>query len=59
MLQILGETLPYNNLAELRERMADVSPNLTKYNEVEEANYFKQASELAQVSLFSSEETFS
>lgn len=47
--EILGEALPYSDLAELRERMSEVSPNLTRYNEVEDANYFKQSNELAQL----------
>jgi len=47
--EIVGEPLPYDNLEEIRGRMFDVSPNLVKYGDVEEANYFKQASELAQL----------
>lgn len=31
--------------------MAEISPNLTRYGDVEEANYFKQAVELAKVIL--------
>lgn len=29
--------------------MSEVSPNLTRYNEVEVANYFKQAAEMAKL----------
>jgi len=47
--EIVGDPLPYDNLEELRGRMFDVSPNLVKYGDIEEANYFKQASELAQL----------
>lgn len=43
-------TLPYDTLDEVRERLAEVSPNLVRYDDVEEANYFKQANELSQVS---------
>lgn len=34
----------------MRDRLAEVSPNLVRYGDVEEANYFAQASALAQVS---------
>jgi len=45
--EIVGAKLPYDNMTELHARMADISPNLTKLDTVEEANYFAQASELA------------
>lgn len=48
--QLAGVTLPYDTLDEVRGRLAEVSPNLVRYDDVEEANYFKQANELAQVS---------
>lgn len=41
--------LPYDNLDEVRARLAEVSPNLVRYDDVEGANYFKQANELASV----------
>ncbi|CAL4088981.1 unnamed protein product, partial [Meganyctiphanes norvegica] len=47
--EIVGAKLPYDNVAELQARMADVSPNLTKHGDVEEANYFAQATELAKI----------
>lgn len=47
---MLGVTLPYDDLDAVQERLFEVAPNLVKYDEVEEANYFKQATELAQVS---------
>jgi len=37
-------------LQQVRNRLAEVSPNLVRYGDVEDANYFKQAQELAQVS---------
>ncbi|XP_029386399.1 NADH-ubiquinone oxidoreductase 75 kDa subunit, mitochondrial isoform X2 [Echeneis naucrates] len=43
-----GVTLPYDTLNEVRARLAQVSPNLVRYDDIEEANYFKQAHELAQ-----------
>lgn len=49
--QVVGAQLPYDNLAEVRDRLTEVSPNLTRYGDVEEANYFAQASSLAQVKI--------
>ncbi|KAF2351730.1 NADH:ubiquinone oxidoreductase subunit G [Trinorchestia longiramus] len=46
--EVAGVALPYDELDELRGRMADISPNLTRYGEKEEANYFAQAAALAQ-----------
>jgi hypothetical protein len=48
-LQIVGHKLPYDSLHEIRHRLEEVSPNLTRYGEVEEANYFKQAADLSKV----------
>lgn len=45
--ELTGVTLPYDSLDEIRSRLAKVSPNLVRYDDVEEANYFKQANELA------------
>lgn len=47
--EILGHKLPYDTLNEVRQRLEEVSPNLTRYGEAEDANYFKQASELAKL----------
>lgn len=44
-----GMTLPYENLDQIRKRLEEVSPNLVRYDDVEEANYFKQANELSKV----------
>jgi NADH dehydrogenase (ubiquinone) Fe-S protein 1 len=41
--------LKYESINALRERMSEIAPNLTRYGDVEEANYFKQAQTLAQV----------
>ena len=46
---MLDQPLPYDTLTEIRSRLEDVAPNLTRYGEAEEANYFKQANELAKV----------
>ncbi|TNM94303.1 hypothetical protein fugu_002479 [Takifugu bimaculatus] len=45
--ELAGVTLPYDSLEEVQTRLAEVSPNLVRYDDVEEANYFKQANELA------------
>lgn len=40
--EILGNPLPYNNLESVRARLAEVSPTLTRYDQVEQANYFQE-----------------
>jgi len=45
--EVLGETLPYDTILQIRGRLAEVAPNLTRYGLVEEANYFAQAAQLA------------
>ncbi|KAJ3584669.1 hypothetical protein NHX12_015164 [Muraenolepis orangiensis] len=45
--ELAGVMLPYDTVDEVRSRLAQVSPNLTRYDDVEGANYFKQANELA------------
>jgi len=45
--QIAGKSLPYDDIDGVRMRMDEISPNLTRYNAVESANFFKQASEVA------------
>ncbi len=47
--QLAGVTLPYDTVDEVRRRLEEVSPNLVRYDDVEEANYFKQAHELSKV----------
>ncbi|KAL3831459.1 hypothetical protein ACJMK2_023206 [Sinanodonta woodiana] len=44
--EVAGSPLPYEKLQEVRDRLAEVSPNLTRYGDAENANYFKQAQEL-------------
>ncbi|XP_032386158.1 NADH-ubiquinone oxidoreductase 75 kDa subunit, mitochondrial isoform X1 [Etheostoma spectabile] len=46
--ELAGVTLPYDTLDEVRDRLAEVSPNLLRYDDIEEANYFKQANELSE-----------
>lgn len=47
--KLAGVPLPYDTVDEVRDRLAEVSPNLVRYDDVEEANYFKQANELSKV----------
>lgn len=47
--ELAGLPLGYDRLQEVRERLSEVSPNLTKYGDAEDANYFKQAMELSQL----------
>lgn len=47
--EIAGITLPYDTLDQVRNRLEEVSPNLVRYDDVEGANYFQQASELSQL----------
>lgn len=50
LCKLAGVTLPYDTLDGVRDRLAEVSPNLVRYDDVQEANYFKQANELSKVS---------
>lgn len=45
--EVLGEKLPYDKIADLRARMAEVSPNLVRYGAVEPANFFAQSVAMA------------
>ncbi|XP_070588088.1 NADH-ubiquinone oxidoreductase 75 kDa subunit, mitochondrial [Erythrolamprus reginae] len=47
--ELTGVTLPYDNLEQVRRRLEEVSPNLVRYDDVEEANYFIQANELSKL----------
>ncbi|EFX87607.1 hypothetical protein DAPPUDRAFT_192333 [Daphnia pulex] len=47
--EVVGVKLPYDTLTQLRARLTEVSPNLTRYGDVESANYFAQAVELAKL----------
>ncbi|NXH35925.1 NDUS1 oxidoreductase, partial [Myiagra hebetior] len=47
--ELAGLTLPYETLDQIRKRLEEVSPNLVRYDDVEEANYFIQANELAKL----------
>lgn len=45
--EVVGAKLPYDTLNEVRSRLEEVSPNLTRYGDAEEANFYEQAAELA------------
>lgn len=47
--EIMGNQLPYDNLDEIRCRLDEVAPHITKYGCAEDANFFAQSVELAQV----------
>lgn len=47
--EVLGVKLPYDNLNEIRDRLEDVAPHLTRYGHAEDANFFAQAKELSNV----------
>lgn len=48
--EVLGNSLPYNNITEIRARMSEVSPTLTQNNVLEPANFIKAQIELASAS---------
>ncbi|KAL6448649.1 hypothetical protein ACFW04_000479 [Cataglyphis niger] len=45
--EMAGITLPYDNLNEIRFRLEEVAPHLVRYGNVEPANFFTQALEIA------------
>ena len=47
--QVLDVTLPYSRLEEVRERLDHVAPHLLRMGNVEQANFFNEAVDLAQV----------
>lgn len=44
--EIIGAKLPYDTLDQLRYRLEEIAPHLTRYGTVEDANYFAQALEI-------------
>lgn len=49
--EVVGAKLPYDTLDQVRFRLEEVAPHLTRYGCAENANYFKQAAELAKVKI--------
>lgn len=41
--ELLGLTLPYDKLDEVRQRMGEISPNLVRIGQVQTANFYQQA----------------
>lgn len=44
--EIAGKTLPYDRIQEVRQRLSQIAPHLTRYGGVERANYFKEGADL-------------
>lgn len=49
--EIVGAKLPYDSLEEIRYRLEEVAPHLTRYGCAEPANYFSEALELGKVAI--------
>lgn len=49
LLQMAGIALPYDNLNDIRFRLEEVAPHLIRYGDVEPANFFTQALQIAKV----------
>lgn len=47
--EIMGVKLPYDSLNEIRCRLEEVAPHLTRYGAAEKANFVKQSADLFQV----------
>lgn len=45
--EIVGAKLPYDTLGEIRDRLTEMSPNLTQYGDVEAANFVTEAAKLS------------
>ena len=50
--QVVETPLPYDDIQDVRQRLTEVSPNLTRYGDVEQANFFAQAETLAKVRIY-------
>jgi NADH dehydrogenase (ubiquinone) Fe-S protein 1 len=48
--EVVGATLPYDTLDELRNRLEDIAPHLVRYGNLEENNFYAQAEQLLKVS---------
>lgn len=47
--EVAGHTLPYESLQEVRDRLQEVSPSLTRYNKIQEVSFDNKAVELSQL----------
>uniref|UniRef100_A0A914KGU5 NADH-ubiquinone oxidoreductase 75 kDa subunit, mitochondrial n=1 Tax=Meloidogyne incognita TaxID=6306 RepID=A0A914KGU5_MELIC len=41
--EVAGKKLPYDTITEIRQRLSEVAPHLSRYGQVEDANFFRQA----------------
>ncbi|VDK68715.1 unnamed protein product [Onchocerca ochengi] len=46
--EVAGKALPYNDLDQMRNRMAEIAPHLVRYDSVEECSFQEQAAMLAE-----------
>ena len=49
MLQVSGYTLPYDEVAEIRDRLNEIAPSLLQYDDLQPANFFALAQKLMKV----------
>lgn len=47
--EVVGATLPYDTLDELRNRLEDIAPHLVRYGHLEVNNFYAQAEQLVKV----------
>ena len=47
--EVVGATLPYDTLDELRNRLEDIAPHLVRYGNLEANNFYAQAEQLVKV----------
>ena len=47
--QVGNRSLGYDNLDEVRDRLRDIAPNLTRYGDVEQANFFDVSAAMLKV----------
>ena len=52
LLQMCSVTPSYSSLEEVRVRLCEIAPHLTRYDDVEPANFFKLAEKLLKVVIF-------
>lgn len=48
----MGVKLPYDTLNEVRDRLTDVCPSMTRYGDLEQANFLAEASNLVKVIIY-------
>ncbi len=48
-IKFLGAKLPYSDIGGVRERLQQISPTFARYDNVEQANFFKENVTITQV----------